>query len=50
TIVSDQLKAAGADWNLVVVPFADHGFDGPPNAFGQQLEDQLLPAFIRANT
>lgn len=50
TIVADQLNAAGADWNLVVVPFADHGFDGPPNAFGQQLEDQLLPAFIRANT
>ena len=50
TIVSDQLKAAGADSNLVVVPFADHGFDGPPNAFGEQLEDQLLPAFIRAWT
>ena len=50
TIVADQLNAAGADWNLVVVPFADHGFDGPPNAFGQQLEDQLLPAFIRAHT
>jgi acetyl esterase len=50
TIVSDQLKAAGADSTLVVVPFADHGFDGPPNAFGQQLEDQVLPAFIRANT
>jgi hypothetical protein len=32
------------------VPFADHGFDGPPNAFGQQLEDGLLRAFIRANT
>jgi len=50
TIVSDQLKAAGAESTLVVVPFADHGFDGPPNAFGQQLEDQLLPAFIRAHT
>jgi acetyl esterase len=50
TIVSDLLKAAGADSTLVVVPFADHGFDGPPNAFGQQLEDQLLPAFIRART
>lgn len=50
TIVSDQLRAAGADQTLVVVPFADHGFDGPPNAFGQQLEDQLLPAFIRAHT
>jgi acetyl esterase/lipase len=50
TIVSEQLKAAGARSTLVVVPFADHGFDGPPNAFGQQLEDQLLPAFIRANT
>jgi acetyl esterase/lipase len=50
TIVSDQLNAAGADSTLVVVPFADHGFDGPPNAFGQQLEDQLLPAFIRAHT
>lgn len=50
TIVSDQLIAAGADSTLVVVPFADHGFDGPPNAFGEQLEDQLLPAFIRAHT
>jgi acetyl esterase len=50
TIVSDQLRSAGADSTLVVVPFADHGFDGPPNAFGQQLEDQLLPAFIRAHT
>jgi acetyl esterase len=50
TIVTDKLKAVGADSSLVVVPLADHGFDGPPNAFGQQLEDQLLPAFIRAHT
>lgn len=42
------LAAAGVPCRLLVVPFADHGFDAPPNAFGAQLEESVLPAFIRA--
>src|SRR5262249_32472348 len=46
TSTVDALRAAGADVELIVVPFADHGFDGAPNAFGEQLEEQVIPAFI----
>jgi acetyl esterase/lipase len=49
TVLVDALRQAGASVELVVVPFADHGFDGPANAFGEQLEESLFPAFIAAN-
>jgi acetyl esterase/lipase len=41
-----SLRAAGAPVDLVEVPFADHGFDSPPNGFGAQLEEALLRDFI----
>jgi acetyl esterase/lipase len=46
TGLADRIGAAGADCRLVVVPFADHGFDGPPNGFGAQLLEGLVPAFF----
>jgi acetyl esterase/lipase len=50
TVLVDALRQVGASVELVVVPFADHGFDGPANAFGEQLEESLFPTFIAANT
>jgi len=41
-----HLVAAGNAVTLVEIPFADHGFDGAPNGFGQQLEEALLPRFL----
>ena len=40
------LTAAGADVEVVVLPFADHGFDGFGNGPGAQLLEALLPSFI----
>jgi acetyl esterase/lipase len=48
--IVDALEQAGAQYKVIVVPFADHGFDGPANAFGEQLEEQVFPAFIEAHT
>ena len=48
--VTDALAAAGAAYELIVVPFADHGFDGAANAFGEQLEESIFPDFIDAHT
>ncbi len=48
--IVDALHQAGAAYELIVVPFADHGFDGAPNAFGEQLEESIFPAFIAAHT
>jgi acetyl esterase/lipase len=42
-----RLRAAGSAADLVEVPFADHAFDGPPDDFGSQLEETVLPAFVR---
>lgn len=44
--LADAIGATGAKVSLVVVPFADHGFDGPPDSFGEQLEETVMPAFI----
>jgi acetyl esterase/lipase len=46
TSLADRLTAGGVDCRLVVVPFLDHGFDGPPNGFGAQVLEAILPAFI----
>jgi acetyl esterase/lipase len=43
----DRFRQAGVDVRLIVVPFAEHGFDGFPNGYGQQLEESILPAFMR---
>lgn len=48
--IVDALEQVGAPVTVIVVPFADHGFDGPANAFGEQLEEQVFPAFIAAHT
>jgi acetyl esterase/lipase len=41
-----QIRAAGAQCDLVVAPFADHGFEGEPNSFGAQLAEALVPDFV----
>jgi acetyl esterase/lipase len=46
--LADAIRQAGSEVELVEVPFADHGFDSPPNGFGAQLEEQLVPAFLSA--
>jgi len=46
--LADRLRAAGVPCDLVVVPFADHGFDGDANGFGGQLVEGLIPAFVAA--
>ncbi len=50
TELTDRLRAAGVDCSLVVVPFADHGFDGAVNGYGAQVEESILPRFIAAHT
>ena len=46
TSVADRILAAGATVTVVVAPFADHGFDGFPNGYGNQLQRVLLPRFV----
>jgi acetyl esterase/lipase len=46
TSVVDRIRAAGAEVTLVIAPFADHGFDGFPNGYGNQLQRVLLPRFV----
>ena len=45
--LADRIRAAGASVELLIAPFAGHGFDGEPNSFGYQLVEALLPAFVR---
>lgn len=42
----DAMHRAAARATLIVLPFADHGFDGPADSFGQQFEESVIPAFI----
>ena len=46
TPIVDALRAADATVEVMTVPFADHGFDGDPNAFGEQLEEEVFLLFI----
>jgi acetyl esterase/lipase len=46
TAVADRLREAGAPVTVVVAPFAEHGFDGFPNGYGNQLQEVLLPRFV----
>ncbi len=48
TGLADRLRAGGVETTLIVVPFAEHGFDGHPNGFGVQLLEQLVPALAKA--
>ena len=50
TSVVERIRAAGARCELVMVPFADHGFDGFPNGYGNQLQETLLPRFVHEVT
>jgi acetyl esterase/lipase len=49
TYLVPLVQRAGAEVQYVMVPFADHGFDGAPNAFGEQLEETLFPRFIEGH-
>jgi hypothetical protein len=44
--VAERLTTAGVDVRLVVVPYADHGFDGQSNGVGAQLMEAIVPAFL----
>ncbi len=46
TSVVDRIRAAGAPITYVIAPFADHGFDGFPNGYGNQMQRVLLPQFV----
>jgi len=45
-----QLAAAGIDHDLIVVPYADHVFNGAGNGYGEQFLEGVVPAFIEAHT
>jgi acetyl esterase/lipase len=44
--LADQIRAAGVQVELLVAPFAGHGFDGEPNSFGAQLSESLVRDFV----
>ena len=46
TSLAERIRAAGAQCELLVAPFAGHGFDGEPNSFGAQLAESLVPDFV----
>ena len=50
TAITDGIRAAGSDVELIVAPFTGHGFDGEPNSFGQQLTEAVVTEFVRKVT
>jgi acetyl esterase/lipase len=46
TELAERIRAAGAQCELLVAPFAGHGFDGEPNSFGAQLAEAIIPQFV----
>ncbi len=46
TSIVDQIRAAGSECELIVAPFAGHGFDGEPNSFGNQLTEAVVTDFV----
>ena len=44
--LADRIRAAGSDVELLVAPFAGHGFDGEPNSFGAQLTESIVRDFV----
>jgi acetyl esterase/lipase len=46
TSLVERIRAAGAQCELLVAPFAGHGFDGEPASFGDQLVETVVPAFV----
>ena len=46
TALAERIRAAGAQCELLVAPFAGHGFDGEPNSFGAQLSEAIVPQFV----
>jgi acetyl esterase/lipase len=50
TSLADRIREAGARIDLLVAPFAGHGFDGEPNSFGDQLVEKLVINWVRGAT
>ena len=46
TSLAERIREAGSECELLVAPFAGHGFDGEPNSFGAQLSESLVPDFV----
>jgi acetyl esterase/lipase len=42
-----RLAAVHAACTLVTVPYAEHGIAAGPDDYGEQLQEQLIPAYIR---
>lgn len=49
TELTNRLQLVGVACSLVVVPFADHGFDGSVNGYGAQVEESIVPRFVAAS-
>jgi acetyl esterase/lipase len=46
TSLAEAIRASGSECELLIAPFAGHGFDGEPNSFGAQLSEALVPDFV----
>jgi acetyl esterase/lipase len=46
TEIADRLTAAGDRVTMMILPFLDHGLDGPSNGFGVQFEETTVPTFL----
>jgi acetyl esterase/lipase len=44
--LANRIRGAGAPVELLIAPFAGHGFDGEPNSFGDQLTEPVLSALV----
>jgi acetyl esterase/lipase len=45
--LAQRINVAGIQCSLVVVPYAEHGVAAGPDDFGEQLEEGIVPAWIR---
>ena len=48
--LTNRISAAGASAELLIAPFAGHGFDGEPNSFGAQLAETIVKDFVLAES
>jgi dienelactone hydrolase len=46
TRLETALRNAGAEVKVIVMPFADHGFDGSHRGPAGQLLEDIIPAYL----
>jgi acetyl esterase/lipase len=49
-VLAAAVGRAGGSCSLLVVPLADHGFDGAADGHGSQIEETILPRFVHSLT